>query len=82
MPLCNLYVSMLQRFGVETDRFGTSTGTLTDWSSPDAGDLAGLDWCPACSSPRPSCGFGPLLAADDADRTGRAASRPAPSTTR
>lgn len=28
-PLCNLYVSMLQRFGVETDRFGTSTGTLT-----------------------------------------------------
>jgi hypothetical protein len=29
VPLCNLYVSMLQRFGVETDRFGTSTGTLT-----------------------------------------------------
>ncbi|QGJ72213.1 Secreted protein containing DUF1552 [Planctomycetales bacterium 10988] len=29
MPLCNLYVSMLQRFGIETDRFGTSTGTLT-----------------------------------------------------
>jgi hypothetical protein len=28
-PLCNLYVSMLQRLGVETDRFGTSTGTLT-----------------------------------------------------
>jgi hypothetical protein len=27
-PLCNLYVSMLQRLGVETDRFGTSTGTL------------------------------------------------------
>lgn len=27
--LCNLYLSMLQRFGVETDRFGISTGTLT-----------------------------------------------------
>jgi hypothetical protein len=29
-PLCNLYLSMLQRFGVETDKFGTSTGTLRD----------------------------------------------------
>ncbi len=28
-PLCNLYVSMLQRFGLETDRFSNSTGTLT-----------------------------------------------------
>jgi hypothetical protein len=28
-PLCNLYVSMLQRLGLETDHFGTSTGTLT-----------------------------------------------------
>ncbi|MSU51288.1 MAG: DUF1552 domain-containing protein, partial [Opitutus sp.] len=28
VPLCNLYLSMLQRFGVETDRFGLSTGTL------------------------------------------------------
>ncbi|MEZ6135917.1 MAG: DUF1552 domain-containing protein [Pirellulaceae bacterium] len=28
VPLCNLFVSMLQRFGVETDHFGTSTGTL------------------------------------------------------
>jgi hypothetical protein len=28
-PLCNLYVSMLHRFGVEVDRFGTSTGALT-----------------------------------------------------
>jgi hypothetical protein len=28
-PLCNLYVSMLQRLGVETDRFGSSTGTLS-----------------------------------------------------
>ncbi len=27
-PLCNLYVSMLQRLGVETDRFSTGTGTL------------------------------------------------------
>ena len=28
-PLCNLYVTMLQRLGVETDKFGSSTGTLT-----------------------------------------------------
>jgi hypothetical protein len=28
-PLANLYVSMLQRLGIETDQFGTSTGTLT-----------------------------------------------------
>jgi hypothetical protein len=28
-PLCNLYVTMLQRLGVETDRFSSSTGTLT-----------------------------------------------------
>ena len=28
-PLCNLYVSMLQRLGLEVDKFGSSTGTLT-----------------------------------------------------
>lgn len=28
-PLCNLYVSMLQRLGVEVDNFGSSSGTLT-----------------------------------------------------
>lgn len=28
-PLCNLYVNLLQRLGIETDKFGTSTGTLT-----------------------------------------------------
>lgn len=28
-PLCNLYVSMLQKLGVESDRFGSSTGTLS-----------------------------------------------------
>jgi hypothetical protein len=28
-PLCNLYLSMLHKFGVEVPRFGTSTGTLT-----------------------------------------------------
>ena len=27
-PACNLYVSMLQKFGMEVDSFGTSTGTL------------------------------------------------------
>ncbi|MCC9601984.1 DUF1552 domain-containing protein [Stieleria sp. JC731] len=28
-PLTNLFVSMLQRFGIETESFATSTGTLT-----------------------------------------------------
>ena len=27
-PLCNLYVSMLQRLGIESDRFGSGTGPL------------------------------------------------------
>lgn len=29
-PLCNLYVRMLQRFGVETQKFGSSTGALAE----------------------------------------------------
>jgi hypothetical protein len=29
LPLCNLFVSMLQRMGIEADKFGSSTGTLT-----------------------------------------------------
>jgi hypothetical protein len=28
-PLCNLFVSMLQRAGIETDRFSSATGPLT-----------------------------------------------------
>ncbi len=28
-PLCNLYVSLLQRLGINADRFGSSTGTLS-----------------------------------------------------
>ena len=28
-PLANLYVSMLQRFGIPAEGFGSSTGTLT-----------------------------------------------------
>ncbi|MCY3969471.1 MAG: hypothetical protein OXG74_06035, partial [Acidobacteria bacterium] len=28
-PLCNLYVTLLQSMGVETDSFGQSTSTLT-----------------------------------------------------
>jgi len=28
-PLCNLYVSMLQRLDIETDKFSSGTGTLT-----------------------------------------------------
>ena len=31
-PLCNLYTTMLQRFGVETDRFNKATGTLGDFA--------------------------------------------------
>ncbi|WDQ17667.1 DUF1552 domain-containing protein [Rhodopirellula sp. P2] len=31
-PLTNLYVSLLQDFGVETDSFATSTGTLRGWA--------------------------------------------------
>jgi hypothetical protein len=32
--LCNLFVTMLERLGVETDRFGSSTGTLTGLDLP------------------------------------------------
>jgi hypothetical protein len=32
VPLCNLYTTMLQRFGIETDRFNKATGTLGDFS--------------------------------------------------
>jgi hypothetical protein len=27
-PLANLFVSLLQRLGIETDRFASSTGTI------------------------------------------------------
>ncbi len=30
VPLCNLYVNMLQKFGLEIERFGTSTGRLEE----------------------------------------------------
>ena len=30
IPLSNLFVTMLQRLGIETERFADSTGTLTD----------------------------------------------------
>jgi hypothetical protein len=29
IPLCNLYVDIAQKLGVETERFGTSTGTFS-----------------------------------------------------
>jgi hypothetical protein len=29
-PLANLYVTILQRLGIEIDRFASSTGTMTD----------------------------------------------------
>jgi hypothetical protein len=32
-PLCNLYVSMLQQLGIDVDKFGSSTGTLTGLES-------------------------------------------------
>ena len=31
-PLCNLYVTMLQKFGIEASRFGSSTGTIGELS--------------------------------------------------
>lgn len=31
-PLCNLYVTMLQKFGVEVDRFGIGNSRLTDFA--------------------------------------------------
>ncbi|MGK0238547.1 MAG: hypothetical protein ACI92G_002013 [Candidatus Pelagisphaera sp.] len=31
-PACNLYLSMLQRFGLEVDQFGSSSGTLANFS--------------------------------------------------
>ena len=31
-PACNLYVSMLQRFGLDVEQFGTSTGSLDGFS--------------------------------------------------
>ncbi len=34
-PLCNLFVCMLQRLGIETDRFGSSTGTLAGLETAD-----------------------------------------------
>jgi hypothetical protein len=33
IPLCNLYLGMLRRFGVEVDRFGPSTGAISDLAS-------------------------------------------------
>ncbi|MDP1562318.1 MAG: hypothetical protein Q8M16_13140, partial [Pirellulaceae bacterium] len=33
-PLCNLYVTMLQRLGIEAESFGTSTGSLTGLEYP------------------------------------------------
>jgi hypothetical protein len=32
-PLCNFYVTLLQRLGLSIDKFGTSTGTLTGLTS-------------------------------------------------
>ena len=34
-PLCNLFVTMLQRLGIEAERFGSSTGTLTGLEAAD-----------------------------------------------
>ena len=32
VALCNLYLTMLQNFGLQIDKFNTSTGTLTGFS--------------------------------------------------
>jgi len=39
--LCNLFVTMLQRLGVETDAFGSSTGTLTGFEAGSTRRLPG-----------------------------------------
>ncbi len=39
--LCNLFVTMLQRLGVETDAFGSSTGTLSGFDAGSARRLPG-----------------------------------------
>ena len=40
-PLCNLYLSMLQNFGLDLDQYNTSSGTLTgfqkNWLNPSNG---------------------------------------------
>ena len=28
LPLCNLFVTLMQRFGIERDKFNTSTGAF------------------------------------------------------
>ncbi len=33
VPLCNLFLTLLQRFGLEIDRFNTSTGALPDFEA-------------------------------------------------
>lgn len=35
-PLCNLYVSMLQRLGIEVDTFNSATGSLSGLATPSA----------------------------------------------
>ncbi len=37
--LCNLFVTMLERLGVETDTFGSSDGTLTGFDAGSAGSV-------------------------------------------
>lgn len=37
-PLCNLFVSMLQRLGIEADKFSSGTGTLTGLEPANATD--------------------------------------------
>ncbi len=32
VPLCNLYTTMLQRFGIEVEKFNRATGTIEDFS--------------------------------------------------
>jgi Protein of unknown function (DUF1552) len=39
--LCNLFVTMLQRLGVETDTFGSSTGTLTGFDAGSTRPIPG-----------------------------------------
>lgn len=40
VPLSNLYVKLLQQFGIETDRFGSSSGRLSDFDQFEKGAIS------------------------------------------
>ena len=40
VPLSNLYVKLLQQFGIETERFGASSGRLSDFDQFEKGAVS------------------------------------------